>query len=88
MTKCHAVSPFDYLDLTNGIVPFMTLLSTCDIYTNNQHQWYYMIQEGYVAHCFSCLNPMNTKVLLTIPLTSDDADACAKCHMTESCISF
>ena len=39
--------------------------------------------KSHVAHCFKCLELMNTMVLLTMLLVSHDADASVKCKMTE-----
>ena len=43
----------------------------------HKHQWHYMT-KSYVAHCFHHLDLMNTTVLLTMPLTSHEANANAK----------
>ena len=34
MTKCNVTSPFDHLDLTDGMAPLMTLLASCDTDTS------------------------------------------------------
>ena len=41
-------------------------------------------QKWYVAHCFNCLDQMNTVVLLKRQLASHDVDANAKCQTTEN----
>ena len=38
-------------------------------------------QENSVAHCFSCLDLMNTIVLLTMPLSLHDADDAITNHV-------
>ena len=70
----HVASHFDHLDL-NGMVSLMTLLVWCDTdtSTNGIALW-----NGYAAHCFSHLDLMNTRVLLTMLFASHDADASAK----------
>ena len=69
----------DHLNLTDGIVPLITLLASCNTGTSiSSIKW----PNSYVAHSFSCLDLMNTVVLLTVPLATH-ADANSKCQMTE-----
>ena len=81
MTKSHVGFHFDHLDLTDGMVPLMTPLASCDTDTSvNGITW----PKCYVAHCFNALDLMNTVVLMTVPLSSYDADASGKKYqMTE-----
>ena len=72
--KTHVASPFDHLDCTNGMLPLMTLLASCvtapaSMASHNQ--------KCSVAHCFNCLDLMNTVILLIMPLASYAADASA-----------
>ena len=57
--KNHVTSHFDHLDLTNGMVPLMTLLVICDtdIRSVALHD-----QKSYVAHYFSHLDMMKMVV--------------------------
>ena len=69
--KCLTASPFYHLDLTNGMVPLMTLLASCDTDTNimelhSQKNFYTLIQ-------LSSTNKYNG--VMTIPLESLDAGA-------------
>ena len=62
-TKCqkgHVASPFNHLDLRNGMVPLMILFASCDTGSINASHG----QESYALHCFNCLEEMNTVVLL------------------------
>ena len=70
--KSHTASPFDHLDLANGMVPMMTLLALCDTDTNimTLHN-----QKCYTTHCFKYLDLMNTMMLSTMVLTLHDVDA-------------
>ena len=72
--KSHVASSFEHLDLTNEIVPLMTLLASCDMDTSSMalHD-----QKSYITHSFNYLDLMNTLVLLTMALASHDADASA-----------
>ena len=78
ITISHVVSPFNHSDLTNGLVPLMTLLALYDT-------------DSYVALCFTFLDVMNTVVLVRMPLISHDAEASAnivKWLKKSCCISF
>ena len=79
MPKSHIASPFDQFDLTNGLVPLMTLLASCNTDTSMNG---ITEPKSYVAHCFKCLDQMKTVVVLTTWLTSYAGDASAICHMT------
>ena len=70
--KSHDAPPFDHLDLTNGMVPLMTPLASCD---NDTSIMALNDQNCYNAHCFNCLDLMNTMMLLTMALPSHDASA-------------
>ena len=56
----HAASPFDHLDVTNGMVQFMTPLASCDTDTStNGNTW----PKNYIAHCLKHLDLINITVI-------------------------
>ena len=73
LTK-NVASAFDHLYLTNGMVPLMALLASCDMDTSiSAIAW----PEKLCCTLLNCLDLMNTVVLLKIPLASHDANASA-----------
>ena len=71
--KTHFISFWSFW-LINGIVPLMTLLTSCDTDTSlSSIKW----PKVTVHIFFSYLDLMNTVALLTIPLASHDADTSA-----------
>ena len=73
--NCHVPSPFDHLNLTNGMVSLMNLLAHVTLGAASV--------ALHIPHCLSHLDLMNTMVLLTMLFTLHDADASAKCQMTQ-----
>ena len=88
MTKKSCSSPFDHLDLKDGIVPLMTLLASCDTGTNiNGITW----PKGYITHCFNYLDLMSAMVLLTMALAAHNVDSVppgSYIRKNSCCISF
>ena len=61
--KYHVASPFDHLELRNGMMPRMILLESCNTWhKNHDNIW----TKSYVTHCFNHLDLMNRMVLLTM----------------------
>ena len=81
--KYHVASPSDCPELTNGMVPLMTLLTSCNTETSiNDITWPKKL--CCTLFRFSWLNEHSGAIyILTIPLTSHDADASARQQMTE-----
>ena len=73
--KSHVLSPFDHLDLTNGIMPFMTQLALCD--TDMRIHDIACPEKKCCTFFVSYLDLWNALVLLTVTLASHDADTSA-----------
>ena len=74
--KYHVAPPLDPLEVTNGRVLLITLIECNNDTSINA-------TKRYVIHCFSYLEWMNTMMPLTMPVTSHDGNASAKCQLTE-----
>ena len=86
--KTSCSSPVGHCDVTEGMVPLMTLLRGCD---SDAAASCIMTKRSYSTHCFNHLDLMNIMVPLRIPLVSHNADASAnsaKWLMRSCCILF